>query len=148
MKLPEWASHPVSVAVVAAFVTSMLGNCAAFVAQRGALELADRQDRREMALELVRSKDPKRALETLDFLADAGLSIDQGGHLRDALRTPRNVIPVAVACIDRADIPPETEKPKLTGDASQDSAILLDTALKLRDESTHLRALMAGCVDE
>ena len=53
---------------------------------------------------------------------------------------------VSVPCIDAADLPPETPKPILTGNAGIDLAIMTDTALQLLDEAVKLRALTSGCV--
>ena len=53
---------------------------------------------------------------------------------------------VSVPCIDAADLPPETPKPTLTGNAGVDLAIMTDTALQLLDEATKLRALAQGCI--
>lgn len=53
---------------------------------------------------------------------------------------------VSVPCIDAADLPPETAKPVLTGNAGMDLAIMTDTALQLLDEAVKLRALASGCV--
>ena len=53
---------------------------------------------------------------------------------------------VSVPCIDAADLPPETVKPQLTGNAGVDLATMTDTALKLLDEAVKLRALTKGCI--
>lgn len=53
---------------------------------------------------------------------------------------------VSTPCIDEADLPPETAKPTLTGNAGLDLAIMTDTALQLLDEAVKLRALTRGCV--
>lgn len=53
---------------------------------------------------------------------------------------------VSVPCIDPADLPPETVKPHLTGNAGIDLAIMTDTALQLLDEAVKLRNLTRGCV--
>lgn len=53
--------------------------------------------------------------------------------------------PVSVPCLNRADLPVETVKPELTGNAGLDLAIMTRTALELLDEATKLRALMEGC---
>lgn len=56
-------------------------------------------------------------------------------------------IPVPVACVKSADIPPEPGKVqgKLTGRADEDAAILAVLALDLRDWGGKLRALLRGC---
>jgi hypothetical protein len=53
---------------------------------------------------------------------------------------------VSVPCIDAADLPPETPRPVLTGNAGIDLARMTDTALQLLDEAVRLRALASGCV--
>ena len=53
---------------------------------------------------------------------------------------------VSVPCIQISDLPPETVKPHLTGNAGVDLAIMTDTALQLLDEVVKLRALASGCV--
>lgn len=53
---------------------------------------------------------------------------------------------VSVPCIDAADLPAETPKPTLTGNAGLDLAIMTDTALALLDEAVKLRALASGCL--
>lgn len=53
---------------------------------------------------------------------------------------------VSAPCINAADLPPETAKPVLTGNAGTDLAIMTDTALQLLDEAVRLRALASGCV--
>lgn len=53
---------------------------------------------------------------------------------------------VSVPCINAADLPPETPRPVLTGNAGIDLARMTDTALQLLDEAVKLRALASGCV--
>lgn len=53
---------------------------------------------------------------------------------------------VSVPCIQISDIPPETPKPVLSGNAGIDLARMTDTALQLLDEAVKLRALASGCV--
>lgn len=54
---------------------------------------------------------------------------------------------VSVSCVQVSDIPPETQKPTLTGNAAADAMILLETVLALRNETGDLRALIKGCVN-
>ena len=59
---------------------------------------------------------------------------------------PRERI-VSVPCVEQASIPPETQKPVLTGNAVADVMVMLDTILALRNETGDLRALLKGCVN-
>lgn len=52
----------------------------------------------------------------------------------------------SVPCIDASQMPPETPRPVLSGNAGVDLAIMTRTALELLDEAEKLRALASGCV--
>lgn len=56
--------------------------------------------------------------------------------------------PVAVACIDKADVPqmPAKVGDQLTGDAAHDAAILAASNLVLRSTLGNALALIGGCV--
>ena len=56
-------------------------------------------------------------------------------------------VPTPVACVDREDLPDETPKTSLTGNARVDSGLLFAENKDLRAENGDLRALIVpGCL--
>lgn len=63
-------------------------------------------------------------------------------------RVERVEVPVAVACVDPADVPtvPARAGEQLTGDAAHDAGVLAAVDLRLRAAVDKALALMKGCV--
>lgn len=63
-------------------------------------------------------------------------------------RVERVEVPVAVACVDPADVPAEPARvgDQLTGDATHDAGVLAAVDLRLRATLDKVLALMKGCV--
>lgn len=63
-------------------------------------------------------------------------------------RIERVEVPVAVACVDPADVPtvPARVGDQLTGDAAHDAGVLAAVDLRLRATLDKVLALMKGCV--
>lgn len=140
--------HPAVLAVLAAGLAIVANTAASSAVQRGALALADRQDRREIALELMRSDSQEQAIKKLDTLETAGLAVDSGGELRRAIGNTKSIfvsVPVAVSCVKSADIPHAPPATVLTGNATNDVNALAATDLRLRAYGGILRALLVSC---
>jgi hypothetical protein len=63
------------------------------------------------------------------------------------VRVQRVVVPVAVACVDKAAIPAEPSRiaKRLTGDARRDLDLVTASAIRLRAYAAELRAMLTGC---
>lgn len=63
-------------------------------------------------------------------------------------RVERVEVPVAMACVDLADVPtvPARVGDQLTGDAAHDAGVLAAVDLRLRATLDKVLALMKGCV--
>ena len=134
--------------MLAAGLAVLANTIASSAGQRAALDLADKQDRREIALELMRSGSQEQAIKKLDILETSGLAVDSSGELRRAFSNTKSLfvsVPVAVSCVKLADIPLAPPATDITGNAASDVDALAATDLRLRAYSDKLRTLLVAC---
>jgi hypothetical protein len=81
-------------------------------------------------------------------LALAGCATTRAAEPAVEVRTVEVRVPVAVRCVDPADVPAEPAQvgSRLSGQAAHDADLLASSAIQLRQWGRELRALITPCM--